>query len=201
MQNKDVKFGKRQSTPEVHPEGGAEAARGETIVWCATHSPLYIRSDTHGGTCIYMHVWCPAQGHSITACPAPRCACSPVLSGETSLGGGQQQSDSGSTAGGGFFFFFFGVVGGRELPTSPWAWHIPDLGRPDSAGGGRSYPPAGCCLKYKATAWPLQLDDKHIIEERKGRRRRRRRKRRKTKQGHTEHFSTRYGKKRAQSKS
>ena len=104
MQNKDVKFGKRQSTPEVHLEEGG----GETIMWCATHSPLYIRSDTHGGTCIYMHVWCPAQGHSITACPAPRCACSPVLSGETSLGGGQQQSDSGSTAGG----VFWGVGGG-----------------------------------------------------------------------------------------
>lgn len=43
-----------------------------------SHSLPRVGLDTHGGTCIYMHVWCPAQGHSITACPLPRCACSPL---------------------------------------------------------------------------------------------------------------------------
>lgn len=47
-----------------------------------------------------MQVLVPGPGGiaSLPGC-SPCCARSPVLQGETSLGGGQQQSDSGSTAG------------------------------------------------------------------------------------------------------
>lgn len=56
-----------------------------------------------------MQVLVPGPGGiaSLPAC-SPCCARSPVLQGETSLGGGQQQSDSGSTAG------EEGVAGGLE---------------------------------------------------------------------------------------
>lgn len=80
-----------------------------------------------------MQVLVPGPGGiaSLPAC-SPCCACSPVLQGETSLGGGQQQSDSGSTAGeeggGGWVGGKLGSGGrcGRVggLPTSLWAWHI-----------------------------------------------------------------------------
>lgn len=116
----------------------------------------------HVFTCMF-----GAQPRGIASLPAqtPLLRPFPVLWGETSLGGGQQQSDSGKTAGG-----VWGEEGGITHKSLGLAY--PDLGQPESAGGGRSYPPAGCCLKYKDTAWPLQLDDKHIIEERKRRRRR-----------------------------
>lgn len=60
--------------------GRAVRERMSGFVCCVTHSPLCIMLDTHigeGGACIYMHVWCPARGHSITACWPPRCARSP----------------------------------------------------------------------------------------------------------------------------
>lgn len=50
---------------------------GQWLVCCVIHSSPYVGLDTHGGTCIYMRVWCLAQGHRITACPAPCCARSP----------------------------------------------------------------------------------------------------------------------------
>lgn len=53
---------------------------------------------------------------------------------------------------------FFGEgerEGGGDYTQVRWAWHIPDLGWPVAAGGGRSYPPAGCCLKYKVSGQPL----------------------------------------------
>lgn len=62
------------------PPEGRERERDDLRGSCCRHSlpkacPLGL--DTHGGTCIYMHVWCAACGHSISACPPPRRARSP----------------------------------------------------------------------------------------------------------------------------
>lgn len=121
---------------------------GPCAVPLTLHSELVL--DTHGEICIYMHVWCPAQGHSFTACPLPRCACSP-LSGvrHHSVGVSSnliQEALQGVFGGGGR-----GGITHKSLCLA-----YPDLGRPESAWGNRSYPLDGCCLKYKA--WPLQLD-------------------------------------------
>ncbi|KAK5899117.1 hypothetical protein CesoFtcFv8_008630 [Champsocephalus esox] len=92
-----------------------------------------------------MHVWCAACGHSISACPPPRCARSPfsgvrhhsagvsrnliqeALQGVLGCGGGER---------------------GKGLPKSPRALHIQTQGSLNQQGGQIIPPPAGCCLKY-----------------------------------------------------
>lgn len=118
-----------------------------------TRSEPGVGLDTHGEMCIYMHVWCPARGHSFTACPLPCCACSPfsrVRHHSVGVSSNLIQKEP------------QGVLGGRGrggITRKSLCLAYPDLGQPESAGGNRSYPRIGCCLKYKA--WPLQLDDKH----------------------------------------
>lgn len=108
-----------------------------------------------------MHVWCPAQGHSITACPLPCCAHSLFSRVRHHSVGVSSNLIQKALQG------VFG--GGRGITHKSLCLAYSDLGQPESAGGGRSYPFAGCCLKYKPQ--PLQLDDKHVTDERRGRRR------------------------------
>lgn len=98
-----------------------------------------------------MQVLVPGPGGiaSLPGC-SPCCARSPVLQGETSLGGGQQQSDSGSTAGeeggGGWVGGKLGSGGrcgrvGGGITQKSLGLAYPDLGQPESAGGGQIITP------------------------------------------------------------
>lgn len=96
---------------------------------------------THMEGHVYMSVWCPAQGHGITACPAFPAVpvpCSPGWDITRRGPAGLWFRKRCTLQGFGFF-----------LPTSPWAWHIQTHGSLNQQEGGKSYHSVGCLLKYK----------------------------------------------------
>lgn len=96
------------------------------------------------GTCIYMHVWCPAGGQSIIACPLPRCFRSSFSWVRHHSAGVSRNLIQEARQG------VFGVEEeGERLPTSLWAWHIETQGSLNQQGGTDHSPPLAAASNIK----------------------------------------------------